>query len=309
LDHLVTAVDEKDSAASVPMAFADISQLGPVELGPAPRTKFGRWAKVREVDLSKLPPVKTLECLRTAEPITVDGRLDEPVWNRAQWSEPFGKIHDGGPTPLETRVAFLWDDRYLYAAYRVEDQDIRATMTGFNDHVYFNDEDVELFFEGNGYYYELGLNALNTSYQIRWTWVEPLVREQRFSELEELFKAPDVLYYVARDNEKIGRHADLNYQLPGCKHAVFIDGTINCPDVKDRGWTVEVALPWDGLRQIAGGRTVPPKGGDSFRMTAYRCHHDRATRTAKGWTWSVMGNDNIHIPERWNQVFFVDREA
>jgi len=39
---------------------------------------------------------------------------------------------------------------------------------------------------------------------------------------------------------------------------------------------------------------VPPKSGDSFRMTAYRCHHDRATRTAKGWTWSVMGNDNIH---------------
>jgi len=135
----------------------------------------------------------------------------------------------------------------------VEDPDIRATMTGFNDHVYFKDEDVELFFEGNGYYYELGLNALNTSYQIRWTWVEPLVREQRFSELEELFKAPDVLYYVARDGQKIGRHADLNYQLPGCKHAVFIDGTINCPDVKDRGWTVEVALPWEGLRQIAGG--------------------------------------------------------
>ena len=75
------------------------------------------------------------------------------------------------------------------------------------------------------------------------------------------------------------------------------------------GWTVEVALPWEGLKQIAGGRTMPPKSGDSFRMTAYRCHHDRTTRTAKGWTWSVMGNDNIHIPERWNQVVFVDREA
>ncbi len=44
-------------------------------------------------------------------------------------------------------------------------------------------------------------------------------------------------------------------------------------------------------------------------MTAYRCHHDRKTRTAKGWTWSVMGNDNIHIPERWNHVVFVDRDA
>ena len=295
--------------SDVPMAIDDISQLGPVEVGPAPRSKISRWAKLRQVDLSRLPPVKTWKCLRTSEPITVDGRLDEAVWQRAEWSEPFGMIHDGSPTPLETRVALLWDDQYLYAAYKVEDPDIRASMAGFNDHVYFNDEDVELFFEGNGYYYEIGLNALNTSYQIRWTWVEPLVREQRFAELEELFKAPDFLYYVARDGEKIGRHADLNYQLPGCKHAVFIDGTINCPEVKDRGWTVEIALPWAGLQHIAGGRSVPPKPGDAFRMTAYRCHHDRAQRTAKGWTWSVMGNDNIHIPERWNNVVFVERQA
>ena len=218
-------------------------------------------------------------------------------------------IHDGSPTPLETRVALLWDDQYLYAAYKVEDPDIRASMTAFNDHVYLNDEDVELFFEGNGYYYEIGLNALNTSYQIRWTWIERLVREQRFAELEALFKTPDFLYYVARDGENIGRHADLNYRLPGCKHAVFIDGTINCPEVKDQGWTVEIALPWSGLKDIAGGRATPPRPGDTFRMTAYRCHHDRATRTAKGWTWSVMGNNNIHIPERWNDVVFVDRKA
>ena len=293
----------------VHMAFEDISQLGPVEVGPAPRTKFPRWAKLSQVDLSKLPPVTTSECLRTAEPITVDGRLDEPVWERANWSEPFGMMHDGSPTPLDTRVAFLWDDQYLYAAYKVKDPDIRASMTGFNDHVYLNDEDVELFFEGKGYYYEIGLNALNASYQIRWTWIEPLIREQRFLELEELFKTPDFLYYTARDGEQIGRHADLNYQLPGCKHAVVIDGTINCPEVRDKGWTVEIALPWAGLKQIAGGLTVPPTHGDTFRMTAYRCHHDRAKRTAKGWAWSIMGNDNIHIPERWNNLVFVQRDA
>jgi Carbohydrate family 9 binding domain-like len=302
-------VKKEKSLSDVPMAFDDFSQLGPAEAGPAPRTKIPRWARVRQVDLSRLPQVKAWECLRTTEPIAVDGRLDEPVWKRATWSEPFGMIHDGSRAPLETRVALLWDDQYLYAAYKVEDPDIRASMTGFNDHVYFNDEDVELFFAGEGYYYEIGLNALNTSYQIRWTWVEPLVREQRFAELEELFKAPDFLYYVARDGEKIGRHADLNYRLPGCKHAVFIDGTINCPEVKDKGWTVEMALPWAGLKQMAGGRSVPPEPGDTFRMTAYRCHHDRTKRTAKGWTWSVMGNDNIHIPERWNNVVFVERKA
>jgi hypothetical protein len=291
-------------------AFDNVSDIGPVALGPTPRpAAFARWAQVVEADLAALPPAKTWECLRTRESIRVDGRLDEPVWSRVRWSEPFGLIHNGGATAFETRVAMVWDDDCLYVAYRVEDPDIRASMTGFNDHIYAKDEDVEFFFEGEGYYYELGLNALNNGYQIRWTWVERLVREQRFEELEELFKTPDYLYYIARKGERLGRHADLSYQLPGFRHAVFVDGSINCPDVRDQGWTVELALPWAGLKEIAGGKSLPPKPGDMFRMTAYRCHHDRENRKAKGWTWSIMGNDNIHIPERWNRVIFSGQDV
>jgi hypothetical protein len=297
------------SMNNMDMSFDDLSDIGPVEVGPIPRpTAFSRWAKVVEVDLSTLPPVKTYECLKTTEDILIDGRLDEPVWASAKWSEPFGLINDGSTAPLETRVAMLWNEEYLFVAYKVEDHDIRGSMTGFNDHVYMNDEDVEIFFEGDGYYYELGINPINTTYQIRWTWVERLVVEQRFAELEELFKTPDVLYYVAREGDRLGRHADLSYQLPGLRHAVFIDGSLNCPEVKDKGWTVEIAIPWAGLKQIAGGRRLPPKHGETFRMTAYRAHHDRPRRRVKGWTWSTMGNDNIHIPERWNRIVFLDRK-
>jgi hypothetical protein len=292
------------------LSFDNVSDIGPVAIGPIPRPpRFGRWVKVVQVDLTTLPPVKTWECLRTRETIRIDGRLDEEVWKRVKWSEPFGLIHDGSRAPLETRLAMVWNDEGLFLAYHVEDHDIRASMTGFNDHIYMTDEDVEFFFEGDGYYFEMGLNALNKGYQIRWTWVERLVREQRFEEIEELFKTPDLLYYVAREGERLGRHADLSYQLPGLRHAVFIDGSINCPEAEDRGWTVEVALPWTGLKEIAGGKELPPKPGDVLRMTAYRCHHDRARRKAKGWTWSIMGNDNIHIPERWNRIVFSDKEA
>lgn len=293
------------------MGIDDVVDIGPVALGPVPRPlPYPRWAQVVQVDLSTLPPVKRWECPRTDEPMRIDGRLDEAVWERVPWSEPFGVISDGSPTPLETRVALLWDDDYLYVGYRVEDPDVRASMTAFNDHVYIDDEDVEFFFGGEGYYYELGINALNNSYQIRWTWLEALVREQRFAEIEELFKTPDYLYYIAREGEPIGRHADLSYGLAGLKHAVHVDGSLNSPWVDDRGWTVEVALPWAGLAHIAGGRPLPPRPGDEFRMTAYRCHHYRGEQhRRKGWTWSVMGNDNIHIPERWNQVVFSDRTA
>jgi hypothetical protein len=295
--------------AGVPAAFDDISQLGPSEVGPAPRTKFCRWARVPQVDLTTLPPTKTYTALRTPKPITIDGTLSDPVWARANWSAPFGKMHDGSPTPYETRIALLWDETHLYAGYKVEDPDIRAVMSDFNDHIYFKDEDVELFIDGGTNYYEIGLNAINTSYQIRWTWVQKLVEQQRFADLEELFKAPDYLYYVARDGEKMGRHADLNYQLKNIRHAVHIDGTLNFPAVKDKGWTVTMALTWESIKHICMAQPLPPKPGDNLRMTAYRCHHDREKRTAKGWTWSIQGNDNIHIPERWNTITFSDKPA
>jgi hypothetical protein len=242
--------------------------------------------------------------------VTIDGRLDEKAWQKAPWSEPFGGIAAGAKAELDTRIALLWDERCLYAAYRVEDPEIRGTMTGFHDHVYINDEDVEIFVQGDGYYYELGVNPINNVYEIKWSWVQPLVERRAYGELDRLLATPNFLYFLARDGEPIGRHGDLDWQLPGLEHAVHIDGTLNRPEVRDKGWTVEFALPWEGLAPLMGGRPMPPRPGDELRITAYRAHHTRKElnrqNTSTGWTWSVMGNDNIHIPERWNRVVFLD---
>ena len=42
--------------------------------------------------------------------------------------------------------------------------------------------------------------------------------------------------------------------------------------------------------------------------TEYGCHRARTKRpggAAAGWAWSVTGNDNIHVPERWNRLRFL----
>jgi len=283
---------------------------GLVSVGPVPTSTFPRWGKWAQAPLEGLPPVKEYRCLRTREKMTIDGRLDEKAWQKAPWSGPFGGIAAGAQAELDTRIALLWDERCLYAAYRVEDPDIRGTMTGFHDHVYINDEDVEIFVQGDGYYYELGVNPINNVYQIKWSWVQPLVERRAYAELDRLLSTPNFLYFLARDGEPIGRHGDLDWQLPGLEHAVHIDGTLNRPEVRDKGWTVEFAIPWQGLVPLMGGRPMPPKPGDELRITAYRAHHTRKElnrqNTSTGWTWSVMGNDNIHIPERWNRVVFLD---
>ena len=257
-----------------------------------------------------LPPVADYTCMRTKKPILVDGRLDEDAWGGVEWSTPYVQIDTGERSRVETRIALLWDDEYLYAGYKVEDHDIRGTMGDHHDHIYMKDNDVEIFVAGEGYYYEMGLNPINNMYELKWTWLQPLVEQNRFDEIEELMHKMDYLYYEAREGDRLGRIGDLNYHLPGLRTAVHIDGTLNRPDLTDEGWTAEFALPWAGLAEISGGLDTPPKSGDSLRVMGYRMDKDwddPAKNEAS--TWNAVGCGNIHIPERWSVVTFKDEEA
>ncbi|MBT3275180.1 MAG: carbohydrate-binding family 9-like protein [Spirochaetales bacterium] len=260
-----------------------------------------------QLPYSHLPPVAQYTCRRTDAPITIDGVLDEEVWSRVEWSDPYVQIDTGKKSRVETKISLLWDDEYLYAGYKVEDHDIRGTMGSHHDHIYMNDNDVEIFVGGDGYYYEMGLNPINNMYELKWTWLQPLVEQNRFEEIEELMHKMDYLYYEAREGDRLGRIGDLNFHLPGLKTAVYIDGTLNRPDLEDRGWTVEFALPWKGLSQVAGGLDMPPKSGDILQVMGYRMdtHWDDPAKNEAS-TWNAVGCGNIHIPERWSNVTFSD---
>jgi len=262
--------------------------------------------------LDGLPPVATYRCLRTAEPIVVDGRLDEPVWQRATWSAPFVKMDTGAPVSLDSRVALVWDDTYLYAAYRYEDHEIWGTHVEHHDHVYHNDSDAEIFVNGNGVYYELGVNPINTIYEVFWTWLEPVVERRDIERLNAFFSLEDFFYFVPRlgpnGRERLGRIGEKEWELPGLRHAVQVDGSLNCPEVVDNGWTVEFALPWEGLRALGNPHT-PPRNGDVWRIGASRCQHfhdAQGNNTSVDWSWNRHGYINMHIPERWTAVTFLD---
>ena len=131
----------------------------------------------------------------------------------------------------------------------------------------------------------------------------------------------DQFYYAAREGERLGRVADLGWELPGLEHAVRIDGAINAPTVRDVGWTVEIRLPWAGLAALMPRFERPPTAGEKIRIQAYRAHHphdDPAAdeRMAQDWpgatsfhgtTLSAMGNTNVHNPERWVDLMLADR--
>ncbi|MBN2091892.1 carbohydrate-binding family 9-like protein, partial [candidate division KSB1 bacterium] len=157
-------------------------------------------------------------CYRTNIPLKIDGKLDENIWQQAEWTNDFVDIErDLKPKPrFRTRAKMLWDNEFFYFVAELEEPDIWATLTE-RDAVLFYDNDFEIFIDPDGdthEYYEFEMNAFNTVWDL-------------------------LLIKPYRD----GGPAVNAWDIQGMKTAVFIEGTINQPGDTDRGWTIEVAMP------------------------------------------------------------------
>jgi hypothetical protein len=233
-------------------------------------------------------------CGRASQPLTIDGRLDEPAWHEAAWTASFVDIE--GPLKPEprfgTRVKMLWDDDHFFIGAELEEPDIWATLTR-RDSVIFQDNDFEVFIDPSGsthLYYELEVNALGTE------WDLLLVKPYRDG-------GPAV-------------HA---WDIRGLQTAVFPSGTINRPGDKDQGWTIEIAMPWEVLKECAPGKK-PPSAGDQWRVDFSRVEYQVDVKDGKSikvadpktgrplpednWVWAPTGLVNIHYPEMWGYVQF-----
>lgn len=233
-------------------------------------------------------------CQRALKPPAIDGRLDDGVWRRAAWTEAFVDIEGPlKPAPRwRTRVKMAWDDAYFYVAAELEEPDVWARQTT-RDSVIFQDNDFEIFIDPDGStspYYEFEMNALGT------VWDLLLLRPYREG----------------------GRVAVNGWDIHGLKRGVAVQGTLNHPGDRDRGWTLEVALPWAALTEVAG-RQGAPRPGERWRVNFSRV--EWRTRVADGryekqkgpdgkplpednWVWSPQGLVDMHYPEMWGFVQF-----
>ena len=124
----------------------------------------------------ELAPPKGYVCYRASRPPVIDGKLDEPAWRSAPWTDHFVDIEgDFKPPPrFKTRVKMLWDHLHFYIGAELEEPHVWATLTQ-RDSVIFHDNDFEVFIDPDGdnhNYYELEINALNSVWDLR------LVRRQ-----------------------------------------------------------------------------------------------------------------------------------
>lgn len=240
---------------------------------------------------SQLPHPRGYVCPRTVLTPVLDGRLDESIWGHAPWSEPFVDIEaDLKPRPLfETRMRMLWDDDALYIGARLEEPHVWGTLTE-HDAVIYHDNDFEVFLDPSGrghHYVELEVNPLDT------TWDLLLTHPYRS-----------------------GGTPISGWEFEGLRTAVHIDGTLNDPSDIDSGWSVEIAIPWRSLRDVAGV-DCPPKDGDRWRINFSRVEWqheivDGGYRKVPGtpeynWVWSPQHAIDMHRPEWWGVLQFSDR--
>jgi len=189
-------------------------------------------------------------------------------------------------------MKLAWDDSTLYIAGEMEEPDLWATITT-RDAVIFHDNDFELFVDPDGdarNYFELEINALDTQW--------------------DLF-----LPKAYRDG---GKAVDA-FDLAGLRSAVALDGTLNDPSDRDRGWTIEIAIPFRAFA-APGIAHRAPRAGESWRVNFSRVEWDLESRnggyakfldpaTGKprpehNWVWSPQGMIDMHQPERWGVVQF-----
>lgn len=237
---------------------------------------------------SPLPHPRGYVCVRAAAPPVIDGRLDEDAWRAAPWTDDFVDIEgDVRPRPsLRTRVRMLWDDDYFYVGAELAEPHLWATLTE-HDSVIFRDNDFELFIDPNGdnhEYYEFEINALNTG----WDLLLPIPY-------------------------KDGGHAVDGWEIRGLKSAVHLEGTLNDASDVDRGWSVELALPWKAIGELAR-RAAPPHEGDQWRVNFSRVEwpvqtQGRDYRKVPGvnehnWVWTPQYVVDMHRPETWGYVQF-----
>ncbi|HIE51040.1 MAG TPA: hypothetical protein EYP85_04715 [Armatimonadetes bacterium] len=221
-----------------------------------------------------LPPPAQAVCLRTDEPVQVDGRLDEPIWAQ---TPPLPLTYclltrQGSPTyPTEVRCA--WDAENLYLAFVAEDPDIWSEFT-HRDANLWEAEVVEVYLDPDGdgrNYKEFEVSPRNVVVDLN------------------IPQGPDI-----GDVDENRR-----WNAPGWRTAVRVEGSVDQREDRDARWTVEMALPFADLFRPAP--PALPRLGEVWRVQFYRIERPREGKPEFS-SWSAT--DAFHNPRRFGRLIF-----
>lgn len=251
--------------------------------------------------------------------LNVDGNMLKAEWQHAHWSKRFVDMVTGDAGMYNTQTALLWNDVYLYIAFKAEEPFVEAKLTK-RDSIIFLENDLEVFIEGRDCYYELEVNAANTIYEVFFIWKDAYQKGGRF-DTSQFDVHQQQAYTFGGDYDRSGasfwkgthprgiRWAFTNFDMPGLQTAVQVDGTLNDNADIDNGWSLEIAIPWASLQLLDNERSMPPQTGDIWKMFLGRFQKlitgGKELLPHPAMVLNSHGVYDTHLVEKWSRIEFV----
>jgi hypothetical protein len=217
-----------------------------------------------------------------AEPIKLDGRLNEGAWANApaySLMRPL-KANFGLPESMQRTVGenlrekctvkLLWDDNNLYVGAEAEDSDVMNEGKEDQTHLYRTGDLIEVFLKpaDENYYWEIYGSANSKK-----TWFAFPSRGRG---------TPSVLAYLPED----------------LKVSCAVDGTLNNWRDKDKGWTVEIMIP---IKELTA-KGIKFDNSANWTVLIARYNYSRFLPAAELSSFPLLSNPNFHIYEEYAKL-------
>lgn len=223
---------------------------------------------------SKIENEFQIEAIYTPMPLVIDGNAAEAIWHQAN-PIVFKENRTGNNVSdpqLKTRVMACYDDSTLYFVFICNDPDIWTSFTQRDEHLW-EEEAVEVFIDVD---------------DVPETYVEIEV-----SPANVLFDS-----YIV-DPHNIDVAATAAFDLPGIKHAVQVNGTLNKRYDKDDSWSVEIALPFKDLKNE---NIKEITRSTKMKINFYRLDENQGAERVS-YAWSPTGA-RFHKPSVFGNLIF-----
>jgi uncharacterized repeat protein (TIGR03806 family) len=198
-------------------------------------------------------PSTEFECRWAAGLIKIDGKADEEAWKHAKVIDHFFLPWLGMRARTATRARLLWDREYLYFHAEMEDRDLQG--------------DVKEPLTWNWQKDAFGL------------FLQPAADKPGYYE----FQVDPVGRVASRFIPQRTKTTPGPYRKDADLHIeakVVLHGTLNRPQDRDQGWSVEGRIPWRDLLRT-GGR---PEVNERWRFALCRCDSSADARPPE---WST----------------------
>ncbi|MDB4981060.1 MAG: hypothetical protein JWM82_1812, partial [Myxococcales bacterium] len=236
----------------------------------------------------KLPPKAAVRKRYVARKLDkapkIDGKLDDQAWKDIPSTGAFVNTLTATPAEQRTEAKLAWDNKYLYVAFDNQDSDVWSNLTKRDDKLWTQEADeLMIDADGNGKtYVELQVAPNGNVFD---------------TYLPEYRKYEDSI-------DPKQKPYSWNSKLIA---KVAVDGTLNKREDKDKGWTVELAIPLEDVKGLDKDSKVktPPAIGDVWRFNMYRMDMPQGKpQQAVGWSPPLVGD--FHALDKFGELVFAD---